>query len=147
HSHESGTRGEIQNRLVMTGDLMHNVVDGVAIAAAFLVNPLTGIVATIAVSAHEIPKELGTFGILLARGWRDSKVILTNIATAVGTLLAASLVYWLGRNVDLPEAELLAITAGFFIYVAASDIIPEIHEQSRGRGTIQALVLLIGLTL
>lgn len=145
HTHSEHYRNEQQNRLVMAGDLAHNMIDGLAIGAAFLVSPLTGIITTIAVSAHEIPKELGTFGILLSRGWKDKKVLLANIATAVGTLVAASLVYWLGTAVELPEAQLLALTSGFFIYVAASDIIPEIHEQPRRLGTIQAIVLLVGL--
>ncbi len=145
HAHEEHERREQQNRLVITGDLMHNIIDGAAIGAAFLVNPISGLVTTIAVSAHEIPKELGTFGILLSRGWKDKKVILANIATALGTLVAASVVFWLGSSVALPEAELLAITSGFFIYVAASDIIPGIHEQPRRMGTIQAGVLLAGL--
>ncbi len=129
----------------MVGDLLHNMIDGVAIAAAFLVNPATGFITTLAVSAHEIPKELGTFGILLSRGWQDKKVIFANIATAIGTLLAATVVYLLGQSVQLPEAQLLALTAGMFIYIAASDIIPEIHEQPRRVGTIQALVLVGGI--
>lgn len=145
HAHDEHDRREQQNRLVITGDLMHNIIDGAATGAAFLVNPISGLVTTIAVSAHEIPKELGTFGILLSRGWRDKKVIVANIATAFGTLVAASVVYWFGSVVKLPEAELLALASGFFIYVAASDIIPEIHEQPRRIGTIQAGVLLAGL--
>ncbi|MGE5299241.1 MAG: ZIP family metal transporter [Acidobacteriota bacterium] len=145
HHHAHDDSKEQKNRLVMTGDLAHNVIDGMAIGAAFLVNPMSGLITTIAVSAHEIPKELGTFGILLSRGWKDKKVILANIATAVGTLVAASVVFWIGSSVALPEAQLLALTSGFFIYVAASDIIPEIHEQPRRMGTIQAGVLLAGL--
>lgn len=145
HAHNGAERHEQQNRLVIAGDLLHNIIDGAAIATAFLVNPISGVVTTIAVSAHEIPKELGTFGILISRGWKDKKVLLANIATAVGTLVAAVIVYWFGSTVKLPEAELLAITSGFFIYVAASDIIPEIHEQPRRLGTIQALVLLVGV--
>lgn len=147
HAHAEHERHQQQNRLVMIGDLAHNMIDGVAIGAAFLANPVSGLVTTIAVSAHEIPKELGTFGILLSRGWKDKKVILANIATAVGTLVAASVVFWLGSAVELPEAQLLALTSGFFIYVAASDIIPEIHEQSRRLGTLQAGVLLVGLAV
>lgn len=147
HDHSQKARNEHQNRLLMAGDLMHNMIDGIAIGAAFQANPATGIVTTIAVSAHEIPKELGTFGILLSRGWRDKKVILANLATAVGTILAASVVYLLGSSTHLPEAELLAITAGVFIYIAASDIIPDIHEQPRRLGTIQAAVLVAGIVL
>lgn len=145
HEHSVSGRAQQQNRMVMIGDLLHNMIDGVAIAAAFLVNPATGLITTLAVSAHEIPKELGTFGILLSRGWRDKKVILANIATAVGTLVTAVSVFLLGESVALPEAQLLALTAGFFIYIAASDIIPEIHEQPRRVGTIQALVLVGGI--
>ena len=147
HEHDASSRAEQQNRMVMVGDLLHNVIDGAAIAAAFLVNPVTGLITTLAVSAHEIPKELGTFGILLSRGWRDKKVILANITTAVGTLAAAIIVYLLGESVALPEAQLLALTAGLFIYIAASDIIPEIHEQPRKIGTIQALVLVGGIVV
>lgn len=144
HDHTAGTR-QSQNVMVMIGDLMHNMIDGIAIGAAFLVNPASGFITTIAVSAHEIPKELGTFGILLSRGWKDKTVMLANILTAVGTLLAAIFVYFMGSHVKLPEAELLALTSGFFIYVAASDIIPDIHEQPRLIGTKQAGVLVVGM--
>ncbi len=141
HQHRQGS----QNLMVMIGDLLHNIIDGVAIASAFLANPTTGLITTLAVSAHEIPKELGTFGMLLSRGWHDRKVLLMNVLTAVGTLAAALLTYWLGQTVHLPEAELLAVTAGMFVYIAASDIIPDIHEQPRRVGTIQAAVLVVGL--
>jgi zinc and cadmium transporter len=147
HEHKLGAKNTSQNLLVMTGDLVHNIIDGIAIGAAFVVNPVSGFVTTLAVSAHEIPKELGTFGILLSRGWHDRKVLLANIMTAVGTLLAATAVYLLGSAVKLPEAELLALTSGFFIYVAASDIIPDIHEQPRRVGTLQALVLVMALVM
>ena len=143
HEHRQGT----QNIMIMIGDLLHNIIDGIAIGAAFLANPATGVITTIAVSTHEIPKELGTFGMLLSRGWRDRRVLLANVLTAIGTLVAATLVYLIGSSVKLPIAELLAMTAGFFIYIAASDIIPDIHEQPRRVGTIQAGVLLLGLGL
>ena len=85
------------------------------------------------------------FGILLSRGWRDKKVFLANTLTAVGTIVAASVVYLGGNSLHLPEAELLALTSGIFIYIAASDIIPDIHEQPRRLGTIQAAVLVGGI--
>ncbi len=147
HEHDQAAQHHHQNILVMIGDLLHNAIDGLAIAAAFLASPATGFITTIAVSAHEIPKELGTFGILLSRGWKDRKVLLANIATAVGTLAAASAVYLLGSSVVLPIGPLLALTSGFFIYVAASDIIPDIHEQPRRLGTVQAGILVVGMIL
>ena len=131
--------------MVVVGDLLHNMIDGVAIGAAFIANPLTGLVTTLAVSAHEIPKELGTFGILLSRGWRDRKVLWANVMTAVGTLIVALLTYYIGQTMVLPLGPLLAITSGMFIYIAASDIIPDIHEQSRRVGTWQAAILVASM--
>lgn len=145
HEHSLGAKNNSQGIMVMIGDLLHNMIDGVAIGAAFVVNPATGFITTLAVSAHEIPKELGTFGILLSRGWKDKKVMLANVLTAVGTLVAASVTFFLGSAMRLPVAELLALTSGFFIYVAASDIIPDIHEQPKKVGTIQAAILVLGV--
>lgn len=147
HEHKLGVENHSKNVMVMIGDLLHNIIDGIAIGAAFLVNPATGFITTLAVSAHEVPKELGTFGILLARGWKDKKVLKANILTALGTLAAASTVYGLGSAVHVPIAELLALTSGLFIYIAASDIIPDIHEQPHKVGTIQALVLVLAIVL
>lgn len=147
HEHKLGQQNHSQNVMVMVGDLLHNIIDGVAIGAAFLVNPITGVITALAVSAHEIPKELGTFGILLSRGWKDRRVLLANMVTAVGTLVAASLTFWLGSAVRIPLAELLALTSGLFIYIAASDIIPDIHEQPRRVGTVQAFVLVLAIVL
>lgn len=147
HEHSDDAKNSQQRRLIILGDLMHNAIDGVAIGAAFLVSPATGFVTALAVSAHEIPKELGTFALLFSRGWSAKKVILANIATAVATLATAITVFLLGTSAHLPIGPLLAITAGFFIYIAASDIIPDIHEQPRRQGTIQAVMLIVGIVL
>jgi zinc and cadmium transporter len=126
---------------------VHNAIDGIAIGAAFLVSIPTGIITTLAVSAHEIPKELGTFAILLSKGWRGSTVILANMATALATIALAVVVYALGQDLSGYIAPILALTAGFFIYVAASDIIPDIHEQPKKIGTIQAAMLVAGVCI
>lgn len=151
HHHEHDTDKTHQNvqqrRLILIGDIAHNAIDGLAIGAAFLVSIPTGIVTALAVSAHEIPKELGTFALLLSRGWKNRTVLLANIATALATLIAALIVYYLGTDANLPIGPLLALTAGFFIYVAASDIIPDIHEQPQRMGTIQAAMLVGGMVL
>jgi zinc and cadmium transporter len=147
HEHDKGHQNAQQRSLIIIGDIMHNAIDGLAIAAAFLVSIPTGIITALAVSAHEIPKELGTFALLLSRGWKGRKVIIANLATALATLVTALLVYYLGTDAHLPVGPLLALTAGFFIYVAASDIIPEIHEQPRRTGTIQAAMLVGGIVV
>lgn len=146
HQHDaedSSVRGNQQNRLMIIGDLVHNIIDGAAVGAAFLVSVPTGIITAIAVSAHEIPKEIGTFGILMSRGWKDKKVIGMNLLTAAGTIISATVIYLIGQNTELSFAPLLALTAGFFLYVAASDIIPDIHEQPRRRGMVQAGILVV----
>jgi zinc and cadmium transporter len=150
HHHEHGdvhSKNASQRGLIVFGDLMHNAIDGIAIGAAFLANPALGFITTIAVSAHEIPKELGTFALLLSRGWKDKTVLLANVATAVATIIAAVFVYFIGSSQHIPVDILLASTAGFFLYVAASDIIPDIHEQPQKTGTIQAVALVIGVIL
>lgn len=147
HEHEQYAKTAQQRRLIILGDITHNAIDGVAIGAAFLVSIPTGIITTLAVSAHEIPKELGTFALLLSKGWKDKIVILANIATAVATLIAALIVYLLGKDLGQFVAPLLALTSGFFVYIAASDIIPDIHEQPQKIGTIQAAMLVAGVII
>lgn len=150
HAHQTDStryKNAQQRRLIVIGDIMHNAIDGFTIGAAFLVSIPTGIITTFAVSAHEIPKELGTFALLLSRGWKDKTVIIANLATALATIVTALIIFFLGSNNHLPVGPLLAVTAGFFIYVAASDIIPDIHEQSHRNGTIQEIMLVAGIVI
>lgn len=147
HEHDGSHQNTQQRRLIVIGDIMHNAIDGLAIGAAFLVSLPTGVITALAVSTHEIPKELGTFALLLSRGWKDKTVIIANLLTALATVVMALLVFGLGSDAHFPIAPLLALTAGFFIYVAASDIIPEIHEQPHRTGTIQAIMLVSGIII
>lgn len=152
HEHSESQQTEIhkssQRIMIVLGDVTHNAIDGLAIGAAFLVSIPTGVITTLAVAAHEIPKELGTFAFLLSRGWRGKVVIIANLLTAIATIIAAVIVYGLGSTIgDHFVWPLIAATAGFFIYVAASDIIPDIHEQPRRVGTIQAIMLVIGVVV
>lgn len=131
--------------LIIAGDTIHNAMDGVAIAAAFLISPSTGIVTTLAVAAHEIPQEIGDFGLLLKRGMSRRNVLLVNIGSAVITTVMAVLVFALGSGEALPIGVLLGVSAGFLLYIAMSDVIPEIHEKSPKRFfDLQPLLLLLG---
>lgn len=145
HDHQELVKNAGQRPLIIIGDILHNAIDGIAIGAAFAVSIPTGIITTIAVSAHEIPKELGTFAFLLSRGWKDTTVLIANLLTALATVAAAVIVYLLSLGEDLAIGPLLALTAGFFIYIAASDVIPDIHEQPRRIGTIQAVTLVVSV--
>lgn len=151
HHHETGRQDSARNKvhiyLVVIGDTLHNAIDGVAIGAAFLVDPVVGAATAIAVAAHEIPQELGDFGILLGKGMRPRRVIAVNLLSALATLVTASVTYLLGSAAQIDAAPLLAVAAGFFIYIAASDIIPDIHERPRREGNRQAVMLLIGVAV
>lgn len=147
HHHEHAKKlGQPTATLVIIGDTVHNFIDGIAIAAAFLINPPTGIVTAIAVAAHEIPQEIGDFGLLLKLGFSRKRVIIINVVSALATVVAAVLTYWLGTEASLPTGQLLAVTAGLFIYIAASDLIPTIHERVKNRvNVIAAILLLLGV--
>ena len=131
--------------LIIIGDTVHNFIDGVAIAAGFLVSPSIGIIVTLAVAAHEIPQEIGDFGLLLKRGVKRGKVLLFNALSAVATTVGAIIFFTIGQNNEFEIAPVLGIIAGFFIYVAVSDIIPSIH-QKRSRSNIirDSIILIIG---
>ncbi len=145
HDKAHGKPNRTHQWLVIVGDTLHNAIDGVAIGAAFLVNPGAGIGTALAVAAHEIPQEIGDFSILLGKGMKPRRVLLVNILSALATVVTALTTYALGVAGDLNPAPLLAIAAGFFIYIAASDIIPDIHELPKREANQQAVMLLIGV--
>lgn len=148
HHHQHGSTDPAVP-LIVVGDTLHNALDGVAIAAAFLVSVPTGIVTTIAVSAHEIPQEVGDFGLLLKKGVARKKVLLINFFSALATVAAAAVTYLLGNAEKLPVGFLLGLSAGFLLYIALSDIIPLLHEDTKGKRIfdIQALLLVVGVAV
>jgi len=134
--------------LIIIGDTMHNFMDGVVIAATFLVSIPLGVVTALAVATHEIPQEIGDFGLLLHKGLPRKKIILVNILSASAAFVGAIMTYLLGNVLENYIPILLALTAGFFIYIAASDLIPEIHhEKRRGFAIIESVLLLLGIVV
>ena len=132
--------------LIITSDSIHNFIDGVVIASTFLVSIPLGIVTTLAVAVHEIPQEIGDFGILLHKGMKRKKIILVNLLSALTALLGALIAYSLGARIEASLPILLAVTAGFFIYIAASDLIPEIHHENRkGFAVIETTLMFLGV--
>lgn len=143
HEHNDGALKKPTTTLIIIGDTLHNAIDGVAIGAAFLISVPTGIITALAVAAHEIPQEIGDFGILLKSGMRRLQVLGWNAVSALATLLAALITFWLGASDKLPLGAILGLTAGLFIYIAASDLIPTIHEEAKGRFLQSAALLLL----
>lgn len=123
--------------LILIGDAMHNLVDGVLIAAAFLTDVQLGIVTALAVAAHEIPQEVGDFAILLHSGFSRAKALLFNILASLTTVIGAvSAWFALGEtNEFLPYV--LAVAAASFIYIAVADLIPGLHRRVSAGATVQ----------
>lgn len=147
HHHSSEVeeyRGKPIVPLIVVGDTIHNFIDGMAIAATFLVSIPLGIITSIAVGAHEIPQEIGDFGILLKQGIKRKKVLLINLFSAFASVIGALLLFMLGSSIHEALIPIfLPITAGFFIYIALSDLIPEIHHENRRGFAIRETVMLI----
>ncbi len=132
--------------LSLLGDSMHNFVDGVVIGAAYIVSIPLGFSTTLAVIAHEIPHELSDFTILLFGGFSVRKALLYNFLSALTAVLGTAIVFAVqSRFVDLSYA-LLPFAAGNFIYIAASDLIPELHRKRRlGVSVMQVLAIVAGI--
>jgi zinc and cadmium transporter len=132
----------------LVGDGIHNFLDGAVIATAFLVDVPLGIATTIAVVIHEVPQELGDFAVLLRAGMRPWKALLFNLASAFMSAVGAILILALDVDADVLAAFGLPFIAGAFVYIAAADLIPELHHHSRGRDAVLLFVsFLVGIGL
>lgn len=148
HSHRDDKPNDSIVPLIIIGDTIHNIVDGIAIAAGFLVDPMTGIITTLAVAAHEIPQEVGDFGLLLSKGLPRKRVILVNLLSSLATVISTIIFFLIGNSIHIKTAPILAIIAGFFIYIAMSDIIPSIRkENNRKQAIIKSIILLGGIII
>lgn len=132
HSHHAGRRRrEPVTYLILLGDGVHNFVGGLGVASTFLIDARAGAVAWLAAVAHEIPQELGDFGVLVHGGWSRRRALFWNVMSASTFPLGAMLAYFASRSFDV--APLVAFAAGNFLYIAASDLIPEIKSVDRLR--------------
>lgn len=134
--------------LSLVGDTVHNFIDGMVIAASFLVDTKLGLVTTLAVVLHEIPQEIGDFGIYIHQGVKIKKALLINLFSSLSALVGCLLVIIIGLNLSI-QNYLLPITAGGFIYLAASDLIPELHRHHPApkNSLIQIISVLFGFSL
>ncbi|MFH1827343.1 MAG: ZIP family metal transporter [bacterium] len=128
------------------GDSIHNFVDGLIIGGSFLASVNLGIATTIAVIMHEIPTEVGHFGVLIKGGFSKNKALFWNFVSALTSVLGVILILLIGETVKSTIPFLLAFTAGNFIYIAGSDFIPVLHkESSLKRSAMQFLYLILGI--
>jgi zinc and cadmium transporter len=146
HKHSRESKSTIP--LIVIGDSIHNFIDGIVIAATFIISIPLGIATAIAVFAHELPQEIGDFGLMIHKGLKKKKIIVINLITAGFAFLGAVLTYIFGSFLENYIPVFLAITAGLFIYIASSDLIPEIHhEKNKKRAIVESILLLSGVFL
>lgn len=147
HEHQEGF-SKSTTPLIVIGDTIHNFIDGVVIGATFLAGIPLGVITTLAIFAHEIPQEIGDFGVLLHKGIKRKRIILINLISAFASFIGALLAYGIGESLEGSLPIFLSLTAGFFIYIATSDLIPEIHfEKRRQVAFIESVLLILGVVL
>jgi len=141
HSYDPGQRSA--GLLVLIGDGVHNFVDGILIAAAFITDIHLGVVTALAVAAHEIPQELGDFAILLQSGFSGKKALFYNMLSTVTTVIGAVLAYNSLESAQNVIPYVLAIAAASFIYIAVADLIPGLHKRTAPMESLQQFVLIL----
>ena len=148
HHHEedqSEKKKSGQGWLILFGEVLHNLIDGLALGSAFLISTETGFLATLALISHDLPMKLSEFSIQLKSGFTRVETIKRNIFAAFATVIAAIFAYQFASNLELPMGYLYGAIAGFFIYIALSDIVPTIHSSEEKTIGLQTIFLLIGL--
>lgn len=132
----------------LIGDGVHNLIDGMVIAASFLVSFPIGLATTLAVILHEIPQEMGDFGVLVHGGLSINRALLFNFLTALAAILGALISLLIGPYVKDYALMVMPITAGGFIYMAGSDLIPSLHDESDPkRSGLQFAAILLGIAV
>jgi zinc and cadmium transporter len=142
HAHDHGRSGA----LIIVGDTVHNFVDGVLIAAAFLQSTELGVLTAIAIVAHEIPQEVGDFLILLHSGYTKARALAINLLSSAATMVGGVVGYFGLQFIAGWESTLLGVVAASMIYVAVADLIPGLHRRPELRDTAsQALLIALGI--
>jgi len=142
--HAPGQSGRQQSAgtMILIGDGLHNFLDGILIAGAFLTDIHLGVVTSIAVAAHEIPQEVGDFAVLLHSGFSRARAFLYNVLSSMTTVLGGVLAYYALQDLEALLPYVLAVAASSFIYIAVADLIPTLHERVEGSATLQQIILI-----
>lgn len=141
--HEHADHTESLPTLLILGDTLHNFLDGVVIAVAYVANPALGLTTTLAVAAHELPQEIGDFSVLLNHGWSRGKVLLVNVLQSLATVPGAILGFVAGTALSPQLPSFLGAAGGIFLYLGASDLIPELHHRAGHKHILRVVVPLL----
>jgi len=148
HCHKNKCEVHTFTKMNLIGDGIHNFIDGLIIAASFVADIRLGIITSLAVALHEIPQELGDFGVLVYGGYTKSKALLFNFITALTAVFGGLVGYFLSSYSDSALNFLLPFAAGGFIYIAASDLIPEMRKETGlKKSLINLLIFVVGILI
>jgi len=146
HCHKENCEIHTFGHMNLIGDSIHNFIDGLIIASTFMVSPALGVVTTLAVAVHEIPQEIGDYGVLIHAGFSKKRALILNYAVALTVVLGGIVGYFFFSRLENVLPYLLPFAAGGFVYISASDLIPEIRKESNIKKSITIfLVFLIGI--
>ncbi len=146
HCHEDNCETHTFGYMNLLGDSFHNFLDGVIIATAYMTSIEVGIAATLAVLVHEIPQEIGDFGVLLKAGFTVKKALLVNFFTALAAVVGGLVGYMLSTYTDSFVQILTPFAAGSFLYIAATDLLPQLQEERVvKRSVLSLLIFLLGI--
>ncbi|MBD3300790.1 MAG: ZIP family metal transporter [Candidatus Moranbacteria bacterium] len=143
HCHTRHCKEHSFGYINLIGDSIHNFIDGIIIASAFFIEPKIGLITALAIAMHEIPQEVGDFGVLIHAGFTKKKALILNTLVALTTALGGITGYFIGSQTENMVGYLIPFAAGGFIYISMSDLIPEIQKQS----TLKKNILTFGLFL
>lgn len=148
HCHKENCQIHTFGYMNLFGDGLHNFIDGLIIATAFLVDIKLGVTTTFAIALHEIPQEISDFGVLLYAGFKKKKALLINFIVALTVVAGGIVGYFISLNLENIISFLLPFAAGGFIYIAASDLMPEIKKETNLRKSIISfLMFMLGIAL
>lgn len=150
HCHMPVAKNHVHDFAIMNlfGDSIHNFIDGLIIGASYLASIPIGIATTLAVILHEIPQEFGDFGVLLHGGYSKAKALFFNFMTALTSILGVVLVLVLSTGMENADKFLIPFAVGSFIYIAGSDLIPELHKEGElGKIIMQIITFILGIAM
>jgi zinc and cadmium transporter len=146
HCHKGDCGVHAFGPMNLFGDSIHNTIDGLIIAGTFLTDVNLGIATTIAIAFHEIPQEIGDFGVLIHAGYKKAKALALNYFVALTVVFGGIIGYFISFSVDDLVAKLLPFAAGGFLYISTSDLIPEIRKETKIKKSLGSFVFfLIGI--
>lgn len=145
HWHHCGKCEHPFAYMMLVGDGIHNFIDGLIIAAAFYVNVLLGIVTTLMIIGHEVPQQIGLFGVLVYGKYTKTKALLYSFLAQSTVILGGVVGYLLSTKIEAVSGFLIPFAAGGFIYIAASDLVPEMHKMYDGKfkNSIKVLIAFV----